>query len=130
MFCFLAAGEVGAASKTAQTAPKGAMVKETPLEATIWSILARRAIARKAPTEGHKTSLKVGADVVNAPPPLALALRGDADCGDSGCFVEGDGACHQSPHRRLAPLLLATMTPRRLVLLLLQLKLLVGEDIS
>lgn len=45
----LAPGEDGVANRTAQTAPKGAIVIETPLGANIWSIFPNNAIAAKAP---------------------------------------------------------------------------------
>jgi len=46
---FLAAGEPGALKSTQQTAPRGAIVKDTPLNATIWSIFPSTAMAKNAP---------------------------------------------------------------------------------
>lgn len=59
---FLAPGEDGVANRTAQTAPKGAIVIETPLGANIWSIFPNNAIAAKAPAEGQRMSLREGAE--------------------------------------------------------------------
>ena len=42
-------GESGAVKSTAQTAPSGAIVNDTPLKAIIWSILPSTAIAKNAP---------------------------------------------------------------------------------
>jgi len=54
---FLAAGEPGALNSTQQTAPRGAIVKETPLYATTWSSFPSTAMAKNAPAEGQSTSL-------------------------------------------------------------------------
>jgi len=45
----LAAGESGALKSTQQTAPRGAIVKDTPLNVTIWSIFPSTAMAKNAP---------------------------------------------------------------------------------
>lgn len=44
-----AAGEDGVAKSTAQTAPSGAIVIESPFGASIWSIFPRIAMAANAP---------------------------------------------------------------------------------
>ena len=46
-----AAGEEGVAKRTAQTAPKGAIVIETPFGANNWSIFPKTAIAANAPVK-------------------------------------------------------------------------------
>lgn len=49
------------AKRTAQTAPKGAIVIEIPFDASVWSIFPSIAIAANAPAEGQRMSLSEGA---------------------------------------------------------------------
>lgn len=54
---FFAAGVVGVAKRTAHTAPKGAMVKVSPMGSTNLSRYDMASIAMKAPEAGHTMSL-------------------------------------------------------------------------
>lgn len=49
------------AKRTAQTAPRGAIVIEIPFLTKIWSILPNTAMAANAPADGQKMSLSEGA---------------------------------------------------------------------
>lgn len=57
---FFAAGVLGAAKSTAHTAPKGAMVKVSPMGSINMSRADMAAIATKAPAAGHTMSLRGG----------------------------------------------------------------------
>lgn len=59
---FRAPGDEGVTNRTAETAPKGAIVIEIPFGASIWSIFPNIAMAANAPAEGQKISLKEGED--------------------------------------------------------------------
>lgn len=57
---FFAAGVVGVAKSTAHTAPKGAIVKVSPIGSTNLSMYDMASIATKAPAAGHTMSLMGG----------------------------------------------------------------------
>ena len=62
MLYFLAAGAEGVVKRTAETAPKGAIVIERPFGANSWSIFPSSAIAANAPAEGQRMSLREGVE--------------------------------------------------------------------
>ena len=73
-----AAGEEGAAKRTAETAPKGAIVIEIPLGAKIWSILPNIAIAANAPiknkSQTHIANHTVSQELMGGLSPFIIEL--------------------------------------------------------
>lgn len=59
---FRAEGAEGEANKSAETAPNGATVIESPFGVNNWSSFPNMATARNAPAEGHRISLKEGVE--------------------------------------------------------------------
>lgn len=90
MLYFFAAGVLGAAKSTAHTAPKGAMVKVSPMGSINMSRADMAAIATKAPEAGHTMSLRGG--------------EGDEE--EESGLEEGTAAAEEEANTTNVPLLL------------------------